>query len=177
MSILGLLALLLGLQVTISDLAARRVSNRALAVTLMLVLVVQLTGTATPVSLASCLLGGVLGLCVLLPFHAIGWMGAGDVKLFATIGFVLGAQALLPIWTIASLAAGSHALFVILWPALSNASPLAMQRRMSQWGSATWVQDWRMDLRSARQGRRGIPYAAYLGLAMIGYVLQGAAHV
>lgn len=177
MSILGLLALLLGLQVTISDLAARRVSNRVLAATLMLVLLLQLTGSATPVSFASCVVAGLLGLCVLLPFYAIGWMGAGDVKLFATIGFLLGTPALLPIWSLASLAAGAHALLVLLWPALSSASPLAMQRRVNQWGSTTWMQDWRMDLRSARQGRRGIPYAAYLGLAMIGYVLQGAAHV
>ena len=62
MTAVGLLALLLGLQVTISDLAARRVSNGVLAVTLALVLSLQLSHNAAPVGLASCLAGGVLGL-------------------------------------------------------------------------------------------------------------------
>lgn len=175
MTAVGLLALLLGLQVTISDLAARRVSNGVLAVTLALVLSLQLSHNAAPVGLASCLAGGVLGLLVLLPFHVIGWMGAGDVKLFATIGFLLGTKALLPIWVIASLAAGVHALLVVAWPLLSSSAP-GMQRRVAGWGNTGWIRDWRMDLRSTRQGRRGIPYAAYLGLAMIGYVLQGSSH-
>ncbi|MCW8344380.1 prepilin peptidase, partial [Stenotrophomonas sp. SG1] len=53
--------------------------------------------------------GAVLGLLALLPFYALRWMGAGNVKFFAVLGLMLGWQALLPVWLVASLAAGVHA--------------------------------------------------------------------
>ncbi len=176
MTIATLTALLLGIQACISDLLARRVCNHVLLAVLGVALATQLLSSGSQPSLSQCLLGGIAGLAVLLPFYAFGWMGAGDVKLFSTIGFLLGAKALLPIWVIASLAAGAHALLVIAWPSVARSTPLALHRAASAWQHSTLVNDWRMDLRSARQGRKGIPYAAYLGLAMIGYVLHGAGY-
>lgn len=179
MSLITLTALLLGLQVAISDLMARRVSNRVLLAVLCVVVVAQVSAQLMPAAstptLGQCLLGGVIGLLVLLPFHAIGWMGAGDVKLFSTIGFLLGAKALLPLWLVASLAAGAHALLVVAWPLA--AGTVAVPPLRLGWQGPAWLHRWRDDLRVARQGRRGIPYAAYLGVAMIGYVLQGGSHV
>lgn len=180
MSLLTLTALLLGLHVAISDMTARRVSNRALLTVLGVVALAQVMsladGAAPSPSIGQCLLGGVIGLLVLLPFHAIGWMGAGDVKLFSTIGFLLGSKALLPIWVFASLAAGGHALLVVAWPLVAG-SLTAITGPLSARPAPAWLHHWQCDLRVARQGRSGIPYAAYLGLAMIGYTLIGGGHV
>ena len=99
-------------------------------------------------------------------------MGAGDVKYFAVLGLLLGAAPLLPIWIIASLLAGAHATCVIvarrIAPALSHSGPRpetdnAVSRRL-QPVIAQW--------RQARQGRVGIPYAAYLAFASMWWVLQ-----
>jgi len=177
MTLIHLTALLLGIQVAISDLLARRVSNRVLLAVLAGVLVMQLLQVGSPPALASCLLGGLIGLAALLPFYAIGWMGAGDVKLFSVIGFLLGGSALLPIWVIASLAAGAHVLVVLTWAPAARCAPLPLQRMVQSLQGSDRVMDWQMDLRAARRGRRGIPYAAYMGMAMIGTVVQGAAHV
>lgn len=177
MTAVHLTALLLGAQVAISDLFARRVSNRVLLAVLACVLAMQLLQLGGTPSLGNCLLGGVVGLAALLPFYAIGWMGAGDVKLFSVIGFLLGGSALLPIWVIASLAAGAHALIVIAWAPATRCASLPLQRMVQSLQGSSRLMDWQMDLRSARRGRRGIPYAAYMGLAMIGTVVQGAANV
>ena len=176
MSFVYLVALLLGTQVASSDLMARRVSNRVLLVVLACATAMQLLQIGNPPSLPDCLLGGALGLAVLLPFYAIGWMGAGDVKLFAVIGFLLGSSVLLPVWLIASLAAGAHALLVVAWPSAARCAPIPLLRAVQSLQGSTFYLDWQMDLRSARRGRRGIPYAAYMGLALIAVVLQGGVH-
>ncbi|MBW8372541.1 A24 family peptidase [Stenotrophomonas sp.] len=174
MELLPLVALLLGVQVAIHDLYARRVSNRGLLLATGVALVAlawqwMMAGRGFP---GTHLLGFALGLLSLLPFYVIGWMGAGDVKYFAVIGLLLGATSLLPIWIIASLLAGAHAMCVIvarrIVPALSHGAlstdssgPVSrrLQPVVAQW-------------RHARQGRVGIPYAAYLALASLWWVLQ-----
>ena len=171
-----LVALLLGAQVAISDLMARRVSNRVLLSVLACTAAMQLLQIGGSPSFADCLLGGALGLAVLLPFYAIDWMGAGDVKLFSVIGFLLGSGALLPVWVIASLAAGAHALLLVAWSSLALYVPPRLLRAVQSLQGPAVLHDWQMDLRSARQGRRGIPYAAYMGLALIAVVLQGGTH-
>ncbi len=177
MTLITLVALLLGLHVAISDMTARRVSNRALLAVLGMVVFAQLFTNGTTPSIADCLLGGIVGLAVLFPFHLIGWMGAGDVKLFSTIGFLLGAKALLPIWVCASLAAGGHALLVVAWPLAVRYVPASLHKANMAYQGSGWLQDWQLNLRAARQGRSGIPYAAYLGIAMIGYVLHRGGYV
>ena len=49
------------------------------------------------------------GLAISLPFHLLGRMGAGDVKMLAVLGAWIG-PLLLPVWLIASLSQGLHAL-------------------------------------------------------------------
>lgn len=162
-----LLALLLGVQVIISDLYARRVSNRWLLLTLAAAALAMLVFPTRSTAPGAALLGLLIGLLSLLPFYAIGWMGAGDVKLFATLGFVLGSSHLLPLWIGASLLAGAHALAVIVSRRLMTsgirglAVPLSMsQQRLHK------TEVWRQAMQ-ARQGRKGIPYAAYLGITTL----------
>lgn len=74
----------------IGDLRTRRIPNR-------LVAVIGLLGLAYSVSMQPVLPGAVrgaggllVGLGCWLPFYALGWIGAGDVKLFAAAGAWLG---------------------------------------------------------------------------------------
>jgi prepilin peptidase CpaA len=102
-------------------------------------------------------------LAALLPFHIFGWMGAGDVKFFALLGLLLGAKALLPIWAIGSLIAGAHAVVILLsryWLAHTVPSWMPMQ---------TWLSTPAIGrhMVSARKGRLGLPYAAWLGVGAL----------
>lgn len=159
MSLLHLIALLLALHVALSDLHARRVSNRALLVALCAgAIALGTPWTGLPVSAA--LIGGLLGLAALLPFHLMGWMGAGDVKFFAILGFLLGWQSLLPIWVLASLLAGIHAVAILL---ARRVGPPAIVS-LSHWPPLSTARTWWRQASAARQGRRGAPYAAFLSV-------------
>lgn len=59
-------------------------------------------------------IGTVIGLVALLPFFALGVMGAADVKVFAVLGAWCGMHALLGLWMAASFAAGVHALWLLI---------------------------------------------------------------
>lgn len=116
------------------------------------------------------LLGLLVGLAAMLPFHVIGWMGAGDVKFFAVLGFLLGVKALLPIWVIGSLIAGVQSVLVLLsrhW--LSQTIPAwgVTQTRLS---NSIFGQR----MLAARQGRKGLPYAAWLGVGALVVILNPA---
>ena len=98
-TLLSMLAIVLGACVVLSDVYARRVPNAWLVATLLTAIAMaflQKLSGASQVSWPSPL-GLATGLISMLPFYAIRWMGAGDVKFFATLGFLLGARALLPI--------------------------------------------------------------------------------
>ncbi|RRU05297.1 A24 family peptidase [Stenotrophomonas sp. 278] len=177
MSFLALLALLLSLRIAISDLYARRVPNAWLLAgaggAALGLLGMQLAGR--PAEVSDHLLGAAAGLVALLPFHLIGWMGAGDVKYFAVLGLLLGLHALLPVWLGASALAGAHVLCVVGLPRLRALLPLPLQQLQ-----ARAAQQWRqhpalVQMQRARQGRVGIPFAAYLAFATLAWVLWPAA--
>ncbi|QEE25861.1 prepilin peptidase [Rhodanobacter glycinis] len=165
LAFLPALTVLLSTLIIVSDLYARRVPNVWLAMTLLLgagmLGVAWMQGTGGPPWPA--LLGLLMGLVVLLPIHVLGWMGAGDVKFFAVLGFLLGAKALLPIWIIGSLIAGVHATLILL-------SRHASLQTISDWGSAQTRLSASMfgkRVTTARQGRKGLPYAAWLGVGAL----------
>lgn len=90
-------------------------------------------------------------------------MGAGDVKFFAALGFLLGAKALLPIWIIGSLIAGAHAVLILL-------SRYGFAQPVPGWGAVqSWLSTSALGQRItyARQGRKGLPYAAWLGVGAL----------
>ncbi|KAF1685437.1 prepilin peptidase [Pseudoxanthomonas broegbernensis] len=162
MSPLHLIALLLALHVALSDLHARRVSNRALLAALSAGAIAMCTPwSGMPASTAA--LSALLGLAVLLPFYRLGWMGAGDVKFFATLGFLLGWPSLLPIWIVASLLAGAHAVAVLATRRNEAWAPArAFQRR--GWLPAQAV---RAGTRMASRDRTGAPYATFLAIGAV----------
>ncbi|WP_137916855.1 prepilin peptidase [Hydrogenophaga sp. 2FB] len=105
------------------------------------------------------LLGGAAAFAALLCFHALGLMGAGDVKFAGALGLWLGLGPLLPIWVAASLLAGLHGL---LWLALHR-WPLAPRLALALAGRP----------RSDGTVSRPIPLAAYLAVSTIGFMALG----
>ena len=176
MSFLGLLALLLSLRIAISDLYARRVPNAWLLAGACGAAVGLLGGqlSGQPLPLADHLLGAAAGLIALLPFYVVGWMGAGDVKYFAVLGLLLGLHALLPVWIGARAVAGVHVLCRVGRPRLRASLPLTLQtlhlRALQHWHALPAQQA----MQRARQGRVGIPFAAYLAAATGAWVLLQA---
>lgn len=106
----------------------------------------------------------------MLPFHVFGWMGAGDVKFFGVLGFLLGMKALLPIWVIGSLITGAQAMLVLL-------SRHWRVQAIAAWGvTQTWFSNSTFGQRilAARQGRKGLPYAAWLGVGALVVIFNPA---
>lgn len=110
------------------------------------------------------LLGGAAGFGFLLLFYATGLMGAGDVKFAGVLGLWIGLPAFIPIWVVASLLACAHA---VLWRHLQRwplsprlTSMLAGPSRTSE--SSTPPRRLRI-----------IPYAAYLALAAVMWMVWG----
>jgi prepilin peptidase CpaA len=148
-----------------SDLYQRRVRNDVLLAALLTgigwLIWVWTQQTAAPLVMAA--IGLLIGFFVLMPFYLGGWMGAGDVKFFATLGFLLGGKALLPVWIIASLLGGVHAVMILMSRALTRhpGSALAVvQSRFAQ--SLLW-----QHVLVARQARKGLPYAAYMAVGAL----------
>ncbi|GAB3052000.1 A24 family peptidase [Stenotrophomonas tumulicola] len=173
MTALGLLAMALSLRIVISDLYARRVPNTWLlagaGVGAVLVAASALSSSFTDI--LPHLLGLLIGFAALIPFYAIRWMGAGDVKFFAVLGFLLGWQALLPVWIGASLLAGLHSVTVYVWRGVRGFLPMRAMSLQNQISDRLQQRPALQTMQAARQGRVGIPYAAYLGFAAIAWVL------
>lgn len=125
------------------------------------------------------LIGAVAAFAALLPFYALRWMGAGDVKFAAVMGLWFGfSPYLLTIWLGGSLLAGLHGLLVLGWRGL----------RRSAWGS--WLQAWLpgplamafamppapLQESTTPDGKRAIqrsiPYAGYMAVVAIWVVIR-----
>src|SRR5579863_8180810 len=101
--------------VAIRDCRARRISNSVVVAGLAAAFGCSLLQCGPfGVSLTQAGIGALVGLGALLPFFALGVMGAADVKVFAVLGAWCGMHALLGLWMAASLAAGVHALWLLI---------------------------------------------------------------
>lgn len=101
--------------VAICDCRWRRISNSiALAGLAAAIACAFFQSGPFGISPAQAGIGAVIGLVALLPFFALGVMGAADVKVFAVLGAWCGARALPGLWMAASLAAGAHALWLLI---------------------------------------------------------------
>ncbi|WP_235033829.1 prepilin peptidase [Pantoea sp. 18069] len=164
--------------IAVMDLRSRKVRNWMVLLGLGTGLV-ALAGGVQPFQVTAwkALLGMLAAFAALLPFYALRWMGAGDVKFAAVVGLWLGfSPQLLAIWIGGSLLAGLHGLCVLTW------------RRLRATPTASWLQA-RLPLRAAtalfaaddcaargnapRVIERSIPYAGYMALTAIWLVLAG----
>ena len=96
---------------TVIDLRSRRIPNELTATMAMSGLVLAATD-ASGVTLAGSCAGLVLGLVLMLPGHALGATGAGDVKLMAAVGAIVGSPLVLSAFVCTCLAGGVLAVVV-----------------------------------------------------------------
>lgn len=188
-NILNLSVVLWLIATVVTDLRIRRVRNWMVVLGLVAGAVVLLSGLQPfhlQVSLTNGLLGMVVAFCALMPFYAMRWMGAGDVKFAAVIGLWFGLQTdLLTIWVGGSLLAGIHGLAVIFWRKFQQrpewtwlqarflflqrytpASPLPAEQPSASADTGTAP--------ARRSGpARSIPYAGYMAIIAIWLLLQG----
>jgi prepilin peptidase CpaA len=137
--------------VAVCDCRSRSISNSIIVTGLVAALVCALIRqNPFGVSITQAAIGTVVGLFALLPFFAIGVMGAADVKVFAVLGAWCGAHALLGLWMIASLVACGHA----IWLLIATRTPVAslVRRRAPTFELA---------------GRRATPFVACLTMPAI----------
>lgn len=97
-----------------TDISRRRIPNLLIAYMLGCGVVAQVA-LLGPSGLFAALGGLVVGLVLLLPFYALGGMGAGDVKLLAAAGTFLGPDGALLAGALTLGAGGLLALAVIVW--------------------------------------------------------------
>ena len=147
--------------VAISDCRARRISNLLIAAGLAAAFGCALFQSGPfGISLLHSSIGAAVGLVALLPFFALGVMGAADVKVFAVLGAWCGMHALLGLWMAATLAAGAHALWLVM-TTLANRARLAGSGRLT---GATFELG----------GKASTPYAACLSVAAMGWLVLHA---
>ncbi len=108
---------LLLLSAAIWDIRSRRIPNRLVAVLAGLGLSFSIMAAPLLPGAASGMSGLLIGLICWLPFYALGWLGAGDVKLYAAAGSWLG-----PLRTVegALIAAVSGAVLALAWMVWSH---------------------------------------------------------
>jgi prepilin peptidase CpaA len=95
------------------DLRSRRIPNLLTAA--MAVLGVGLAATGSSgLTVAASMGGMVLGLLLMLPGHALGATGAGDVKLMAAVGAIVGPGLVLPAFLFTCIAGGVLAVVVAI---------------------------------------------------------------
>ena len=125
------------------------------------------------------LTGMLVAFAALMPFYAMRWMGAGDVKFAAVMGLWFGLSPyLLVIWLGGSLLAGLHGVAVLAWRKLQLSSysdwlqahlPLRMALALAPSAVAA-------PMHAANTGKRvihrSIPYAGYMAIAAIWVVLR-----
>ncbi|PCE26885.1 hypothetical protein BWP39_08850 [Paraburkholderia acidicola] len=101
--------------VALSDCHSRRVSNALVGAGLAAAFASAFLHHS-PFGLApmQAAIGMAIGFVALLPFYALGMMGAADVKVFAVLGAWCGMHALLGLWVVASLIAGVHAVWLLI---------------------------------------------------------------
>ena len=158
------------------DLRLRKVRNWMVLLGLATGLAALFSAHPFQISLWRGLTGMLVAFAALLPFYALRWMGAGDVKFAAVIGLWFGLSPnLLFIWLGGSLLAGLHGLAVVSWRVLC-ASPWAgwLQARLPlPLGSALAAMPSTPAAPSGKQSiRRSIPYAGYLAIAAICMLLS-----
>lgn len=110
----GAFTLLLGLA-CVTDLRTRRIPNALVLIIGVVGLVMALIAAPSLHTLAR-FAGGVLaGFAIWIPFWLLGWLGAGDVKLFAAAGGWLGAGLALKAAVLAAITGGVLSLGWLAW--------------------------------------------------------------
>jgi prepilin peptidase CpaA len=98
---------------TVTDLRTRRIPNVLTALMAAAGIGLAATG-ASGVSVAAAALGIVVGFGLMLPGHALGATGAGDVKLMAAVGAIVGPIVVVKAFLFTGIAGGLLAIVVAI---------------------------------------------------------------
>jgi prepilin peptidase CpaA len=147
------------------DLATRRIPN-GLTVALAALGITLASAGVSGVSLGGATIGFALGLLLMLPGHALGATGAGDVKLFAALGTWLGPAGILLAFVYTALAGGVLALAVAGWRGQLGPT-LGRTARLLHAPAAA-----RHDIESSA-GRNVFPYGPAIAIGSVLAVLFG----
>jgi prepilin peptidase CpaA len=109
----ALLLALLSVAIIYMDTRYRRIPNSIVIIALVGGIAVN-TAFGGPKGLLLSLGGFVLAFALMLLFHLLGAMGAGDVKLFGAIGAVVGLSHVLPTLMVVAITGGALALFKMI---------------------------------------------------------------
>lgn len=160
------------LLVVMHDFRIRKVKNWVvvfgLFISLWILLNSSLSNAFSTIALKM-FLGASVALLVLLPFYAVRWMGAGDVKFGVVVGCWFGLSwSLLGVWLGGSLLAGVHALVALKGRTWAS-SPLfqMMSVRLGQRIPVGWINSSGCSQKSNGETVRVIPYAAYMAFAAL----------
>jgi prepilin peptidase CpaA len=96
---------------TVVDIRTRRIPN-ALTASMAGVGIGLAASGISGVSLTAAVVGFVLGLVLMLPGHALGATGAGDVKLMAAVGAIVGPAVVVKAFLFSAVAGGVLAVIV-----------------------------------------------------------------
>lgn len=156
----GVVFTLLLLFAAVGDVRSRRIPNR---VVLALGILGLLYSAFAPISLSGALrgLGGAaIGFGLWLPFYVLGWLGAGDVKLFAAAGAWLG-----PVRTIegSAIAALLGALLAFLWMLRFR----GMRNAVETLGIAATTPSVLTEAPVSQNNARAIPYGVVIAIGAI----------
>ena len=163
---MAIAALTLGVTVaTVVDIRTRRIPNLLTAGMAGAGLVLAAAG-ASGVSLAAAALGIVLGLVLMLPGHALGATGAGDVKLMAAIGSLIGPALIIKAFLFTAVAGGVLAV-AVSWRRRRLATTFAGTARLIATPSGA-----RSELKSAASSSR-FAYGPAIAIGSLIAVLVG----
>ena len=129
------------------DLRTRRIPNKLVAILALLGVTFSIAAEPVLAGVSKSVLGLVTGLLCWLPFYALGWLGAGDVKLFAAASAWLGPLGALEGSLAAACAGGVLAL---LWMVKSRGAAETAEVLGMSAGSPTLLTPEANDSRRAR---------------------------
>lgn len=139
----------------LTDIRTRRIRNVLVVVLAAFGVAFSLTLEGISSGLFRAGSGFGVGLACWLPFYALGWLGAGDVKLFAAAGAWLGATRAFEGALMAALAGAVVALVWMLWT-------YGFRRTADTLSVASAVPAVLMPDEESRRRRRALPYGVAL---------------
>ena len=121
---------------TVIDLRTRRIPNELTAGMATLGIALAVSGTSG-VSTGESIAGIFIGLLLMMPGHALGATGAGDVKLMAAVGAIVGPAVVMSAFVFTAIAGGVLALIVAVQRQRLAATIAGTGRLMVAPGSAS----------------------------------------
>ncbi len=142
------------------DLRTRRIRNWLVAVIAVSGLVYVALADSSGRGLLGSAEGFAIGLVCWLPFYLLGWLGAGDVKLYAAAGVWLGPARAVEGAVIAALAG---AVLAVVW----MIGTYGWKRSMSTLSVATAAPSILARAPDGKEARRTLPYGVALALGAL----------